>query len=358
MPTTSTLSLGDSFLIVNLSTATAPAAIRTGSAASLVNLPIQARIRCTVISTSVDTNSAWDIAYENLPIDDPQASTSYGLGTIVPGGIAGTTAASGIAFGTNTSQAAVIIGPVSNQSVGGSINIGQRTSTTNYAKTTINGSTILGAGNTTYAPLNLTSGTSQTSPTAGAIEYDGNAGYFTTTATAGRAVIDLSYFEILSTAKTLSSATGNQAMFNATTNGAFTVAANTSYLFEIVANIITTGASNSFLLNFNFGGTATFTSAYFQTIYSPQTSAGTAGTARHLVWTAATGGNMYTTTSQALANPFQVKGVLRINATGTIIPQIAFSTAPGSSPTQTAPGSYIRLTPIGTDTVASVGSWT
>jgi hypothetical protein len=223
---------------------------------------------------------------------------------------------------------------------------------------TFTGTVTLPTSTNTTAPLILPSGTILSTPAAGVIESDGRVLYQTPNATPGRAVVDTSYFEILTTAKTLSSTTGNQALFNATTNGAFTVQANTTYLFEIVANVITTGTANAFLLNFNFGGTATFTSAAFQTMYAPQTTAGTAGTLRYLVWTSATGGNMYTTTSQAVANPFQVKGVLRTNASGTIIPQIAFSVAPGSSTTQTAAGSYIRLTPIGTDTVTYSGAWT
>ena len=63
--------------------------------------------------------------------------------------------------------------------------------------------------------------------------------------------------------------------------------------------------------------------------------------------------NASSTTSTAY---FRVKGIVRINASGTIIPAITFSSAPGGTNT-VGINSHFTLTPLGTNTVTAIGAW-
>jgi hypothetical protein len=51
-----------------------------------------------------------------------------------------------------------------------------------------------------------------------------------------------------------------------------------------------------------------------------------------------------------------IRGVIRTNSATTFTPQIQYTSAPGGSPSILA-NSYFKLTPIGTNSVASVGNW-
>jgi len=46
---------------------------------------------------------------------------------------------------------------------------------------------------------------------------------------------------------------------------------------------------------------------------------------------------------------------MRVNAAGTLVPNIAFSAAPGA-PCTTLVGSYIKFYPIGSNTIDTVGT--
>ena len=102
------------------------------------------------------------------------------------------------------------------------------------------------------------------------------------------------------------------------------------------------------------GGTATFTSAAFETSYVGAVS-GTLATPQNVYWTAATGGVMNATNTLA-SSYFRVKGIVRVNASGTVIPAITFSAAPGGTNT-VGINSFITFTPIGTNTATSIGAW-
>ena len=49
-----------------------------------------------------------------------------------------------------------------------------------------------------------------------------------------------------------------------------------------------------------------------------------------------------------------IRGVMRINAGGTIIPQVSLSIANAAV---VQAGSFFRCWPVGTNTVASIGNW-
>lgn len=147
----------------------------------------------------------------------------------------------------------------------------------------------------------------------------------------------------------LSSATGNQSIFAKS----FTAAAATTYLFEGIVYLAT--GTTSHTVSFNFGGTATYTSAAFYAEFLNVAAAGTPTSPVSTFWTANTGG-VISPASTVATKMFWVRGALRINGAGTVIPQIAFSVAPTGT-NQTSTNSYFAMTPIGSNTFASIGSW-
>jgi len=208
-----------------------------------------------------------------------------------------------------------------------------------------------GAGTATLAPVQLTAGTNLTTSVAGAIEYDGVNFYATPTAGTGRAVVDsFGYFAVGATPIALSSATGAQSAFGK----AYTVQASTTYQFEIVLNL-TLGTTTTRTTAFNIGGTATLTSGYFNAL-TVVNATGTQ-TAPTMAFTSTVGTALVlNSTSTTAGLTTRITGVIRVNAGGTIIPQITFSAAPGGT-NQVNTNSFMMIRPIGNSTATSVGAW-
>jgi hypothetical protein len=147
-----------------------------------------------------------------------------------------------------------------------------------------------------------------------------------------------------------------QKVFDESTNGAATVAASTSYLMEGIYHIHTTGTTSG-VFNTLFGGAATLTSiGYAVDLIYAATEVQSATFVGGWVTSAAA----YAVTGAiATARHFTItiKGIVRVNGGGTFIPQYQFSVAPGAAPVTLA-NSYFRLTPFGSNTAVTVGTWT
>lgn len=209
------------------------------------------------------------------------------------------------------------------------------------------GLTLLG-GTASTPPLKMTSGTNLTSAAAGAVEFDGTAFYDTSVASS-RQVRRSEQIEILSGTRTFTNNTSAQAIFNATANGALTVAASTTYQFECLLDI--TGlSSSSHTLNFGLAGTATFTNIMYEALTA--TASGGASSLFAVTTNSATAIVASTTGTVLLA---LIKGTMRINAGGTIIPQLTQVTA--STAAVVAINSYFKAWPIGSGSVTNVGNW-
>jgi hypothetical protein len=207
------------------------------------------------------------------------------------------------------------------------------------------------AGTTTRAPLVMTSGTSLTTPAAGSVEYDGVNFYATPTSGTGRTVIDsFGYFAVGATPIALTSATGAQSAFGK----AYTVQASTAYQFEIVLNL-TLGTTTTRTTGFSIGGTATLTSGYYNALTVVNATGASTAPTMAFTSTVATNLNLNATSTTAGLTT-RITGVLRVNAGGTIIPQITFSAAPGGT-NQVNTNSFMFIRPIGTSTATSVGAW-
>lgn len=157
---------------------------------------------------------------------------------------------------------------------------------------------------------------------------------------------------VLNAPYTLASQTATQKLFNATANGAITVLAATTYFFESYFDLSAL-SSTSGSFGFALGGTATLTSqkwdsvgakvATLTTAIAPQNTANNVGANIAIV-----------TASTAVNGWAKVKGIIRVNAGGTIIPQISLGIA---SPVVVGINSYFRIVPIGVATITNIGAW-
>lgn len=134
-----------------------------------------------------------------------------------------------------------------------------------------------------------------------------------------------------------------------------TVPAATTYVFEMLLQITGMGATTRTTgVEFD-AGTATLTSiSYFAEIWTG--AANTIPTASGQIHSVAATNSIMNATVATAAATIRVRGLVRFNAAGTFIPQIKFS----ADPTGTIlckKDSYILLTPLGSNTVASVGPW-
>lgn len=167
----------------------------------------------------------------------------------------------------------------------------------------------------------------------------------------------------LSADYTLTNSGSAEKAFNASANGQITLPANSGYLLEaqyLITNVGTTSHTWAVL----FAGTATITALDFiargrsgvtsQLTLTADSSASQSSGAGSLPTTALV---MTAASVSATENVLiSMHGTLRINAGGTFIPQIK----PSVATTGTAKmlrGSFIQLTPFGSDTATNLGNW-
>lgn len=214
------------------------------------------------------------------------------------------------------------------------------------------------AGTTTIAPIKFQSGTNLTTPEAGVLEYDGTV-HYSTHAASERGVLVSEQWIRLSSTYTLTSQTGAQKLFNASSNGAVTVAGSTTYEFECEFNL-TSMSSTSGSFGFAIGGTATLTSTKWWSFAQKVRALGTPCSAADgfsLLMNATSantdllgsGNGTTATTGSAI-----VTGIICVNAGGTIIPQVSLTVAAAAV---VGINSFFKLWPIGTNTQTTQGNW-
>jgi hypothetical protein len=143
-----------------------------------------------------------------------------------------------------------------------------------------------------------------------------------------------------------------------TTTGALSLPANTSYMFEQML-YVTTGAT-SHTTAIGFGGNVGVSSIWHQTdsgltaVSGTIQASGTSGLST-IAWTTLAGGVAEAATT-ATNTAWRTKGLIRTTTSGTIIPQITFSAAPGT-PISLSPTSFFRITPIGSNSFYTIGAW-
>lgn len=212
---------------------------------------------------------------------------------------------------------------------------------------------ILAAGTNSVAPLTLTSGTNLTTAAAGSVEYDGTSFYATSVASSRQVVCSEQFVCVGATPVSLSnSSTSAQSVF-ASANDALTLAGSTTYFFDAYLYLST--GTTTHTTAFGFGGTATFTSILYDStlVSAAATTISTTTSSLEVITASAT---VLNATSTAATTKIRLRGVMRINAGGTIIPQITFSAGPTGT-CQTNTNSWFRAWPVGSNTVEAVGNW-
>jgi hypothetical protein len=211
----------------------------------------------------------------------------------------------------------------------------------------------LGAGTTTVASEVYTSGTVLTTAAAGAMEFDGTCLYHTAAASSRQVVNAEQLSTVQGSTVTLANNTNAQAWLPAA-NDTLTVQASTTYEFEALIEIEGMGTVSRTISTL-FGGTATFTSIQYWSMTWAGVAAASAtlqATKVNQVATAVVVVPASTTAATALV----LRGIMRINGAGTLIPQVQFSADPTGT-IVVALDSYFRIWPVGSNTVASVGNW-
>lgn len=214
-------------------------------------------------------------------------------------------------------------------------------------------SVTLSTGANNLAPLKFVAGPVLTNAVQGVMEFDGDAFYGTpdSAAVGGRGVLQTSHFYALSANRALSNATGAQSIFGV----GLTVAGSTTYEVEMEVTISCSGTTTN-VKSLTLGGTATYTSAGYslQWVHTA-TNVQTAGTFSQF-WAPAATIQALGATSTTNYTRIRICGLVRINASGTFIPQISYGANPGAAPSVQA-NSFIKMTPVGTNTVTAVGAW-
>lgn len=213
------------------------------------------------------------------------------------------------------------------------------------------------AGTVSEAPLIFSGGLNLTNPTAGAQEYDGKA-FYTTPQTGNRALNVAEHTLAINANLTGVDSASAQSWFTGGATG-ITLPAATSYFFDGLLVWKKTAGTVSHVIQLLFGGTATLTSIMYEAIAVAQDAAAFSAVApAFTLIQVATGVTVWPTASTSANQVFacRVKGIVRINAGGTFLPQFLFSAAPGGAPTIQA-NSYFRMRPFGTNTAQVIGNW-
>lgn len=143
----------------------------------------------------------------------------------------------------------------------------------------------------------------------------------------------------------LSTATGVQSAFP-TAGDVFTLVSNTTYEFEGMYLITKSGTTCTIALAFLLGGGASITSILYHAI-AQSVAANTTGQTQDSVYINTVSSTVINATSSTNVW-IKFKGIIRMNAGGTVTPQINFSASP-TTPVM-AVDSWIKFTPIGTNT--------
>jgi len=295
----------------------------------------------------------------NLVVGSLTASTFVSAsGNVIGGNVttAGLISATGNVTGGNINSAG--LASITGNVQGGNLRtVGLVSATGNVSGGNINGFVRPTAGTATVPALNFTSGLNMTTAGAGAFEYDGVAFYGTPSAS-NRGVLDTTHFMSLLVDYTGNDSSTAQKVFNLGTGsaGAITLPASTSYFMEATYYITRAVGSNTHTLSTLFALSNALTGITY-TADTTSTTGNTLGAVSRIYGTAATAVVVTAASTSTTENiTVTIRGIVRTNTSTTFTPQVKYDSAPGGAPTFLA-GSYIRLTPIGTNAVTFVGNW-
>lgn len=113
-----------------------------------------------------------------------------------------------------------------------------------------------------------------------------------------------------------------------------TIAASTTYEFEAEYEIDNTGTTSRTLSTlFALGGSASLTSIAYTALTTNSTNASAPSAVVMTRAAVATTAAITATVAAATQNTIKLRGIIRVNAGGTLTPQFQYSAAPGATPT-------------------------
>ena len=133
-----------------------------------------------------------------------------------------------------------------------------------------------------------------------------------------------------------------------------TVQASTTYMFDGCYILSTGTATHTTAMGFLLTQTSITNMTWTVLTTTMSAAAATSTTQSTTFFNSNSGGVLNGSTTNAICI-VKFEGIMRVNAAGTITPQITFSSAPGGTNTVQI-GSYIRFYPIGTNTISKVGT--
>jgi len=222
----------------------------------------------------------------------------------------------------------------------------------------------LTAGTNTNAPLKFTSGTNLTTVSGGAVEYDGTVTYSTPKSTAtnttngGRALLPATHFySSIADLNLTAASTATQPVFNLATGLA--VSSSTTYELDVQIVYQYTVSSGTVTATLQAGSSSVSAGTLLQIDYTSNTTGLTTGSAISTIQGTGIAGSAVVCAGGSVATFYgvaRIKGLLRTNSAGSYMPYLTFGATTFSAPVVKA-GSYMKLTPIGTSTVTTIGAF-
>mgnify|MGYP000405698098 FL=1 len=152
---------------------------------------------------------------------------------------------------------------------------------------------------------------------------------------------------------TLSDATGVQSAMPAAID-TFALEANSTYEFEGVYLIASGTTAHTVAMAFAITTAVVTDINYVTDAWNSAANAiASAGSRKH---TNSVSSTVVTASTTNVRQHIRFKGIIRVTTGGTVVPQIAFSAAPGGT-NQMLVGSHIKFTRIGSDTEQTTGGW-
>jgi hypothetical protein len=189
-------------------------------------------------------------------------------------------------------------------------------------------------------------------PTAGTLEYFQNSLFFTGTTNVRGLIPSRQFFILGGSGFAGQNATGNQSIFGLSTG--VVLNSNTVYAFESAFALSRTAGTTAHTISNGFGGTATFNNISYYNLNEGNSTAFSSIASLYNLFIQSSSQTPVTTTvsSSSLYINFVMKGIISVNAGGTLLPQYSLSAAPGGAYT-TQPGSYFLIYPIATGSLSS-----
>ncbi len=175
-----------------------------------------------------------------------------------------------------------------------------------------------------------------------------------------RAVVPSHQITTLTADRSGSNNNSAQAIFDSAAD-TLTVASSTSYRWKLRVSFDRAAGANPHTTSLLFGGTATFTNFDYDFISSTDDAAVGGGPpftlSAHVSSAAAVslfGPTSTDDTDEKIT--IEAEGIMRVNAGGTVIPQIQYSAAPGGAPSFKR-GGFFECWPVGDNNVVAVGDF-